>query len=80
MSESKTYASLDSDLAEAIMKLFKLETGYLFASRAYEFGEWKSYIGLEIEGRPSELSRKFSSNLKIDLAAISCILALQRLA
>ena len=41
MTERKTYGSLDSDIATKIMKRFKLEMGYVYASRTDESHEWK---------------------------------------
>jgi hypothetical protein len=41
MTESKTYGSLDSEVAKKIMKVFKLEIGYVYASRGDESREWK---------------------------------------
>jgi len=41
MAQSKKYGSLDTELTKAIMKLFKLREGYLYASRRDESSEWR---------------------------------------
>jgi hypothetical protein len=41
MTESRTYGSLDSEIAKSIMKLFKLQEGYVYANRKDESKEWK---------------------------------------